>query len=717
MNTPTLDSINTILLRRQRAMIVAPGIAAANNHKLVGPRALASVAKHMEQLGFVPTAELWERLQTLDEAGLAHVNTSLVGTLRKLVGAKASMTPMYPNFPREVMEASEATLYINAMMHYIGDLLGLRIMPDIEKEPRSPLFKGLELKPIGLAAPDAAQVLAKQLMSVPTSLSATDKSDVTLIVTVFMAADGVEVASLMPEDIPHKENLCHVAATLLSDPVAADVLLRRYFKTATDVLRLAVSLSDGDVSLADKCKFKSFNRKTRRLLLALLERCKHLEEDMNRRREVFKRLGERLHPGEYQSRFPKAAAAFAVMRSAARVDTFASRVELALAKKDVSTAVKQLEMRPGELARRLDHLLRLESDGVQTVAAFERVCASVATPVLLQLIAHFQTRHEASGIRAFFPKGNVARVATVEEPLPALSQEPVSKVISAAKAALTDRFADRKSLGKVFIDPVLQDYPVPLGQRSASKSLRTLVRGSRLPLPDADTLRFFLWWKEGKVAGQHTGRVDVDLSAVFYDPQWQLRAHVAYTNLRETTINACHSGDITSAPKGACEFIDVDIVAALKAGIRYVVMSVYCFSTHSFVALPECYAGWMAREAPQSGEVFEPKTVVDRLDLAADKRIAVPAIIDLETRELLWCDMALSHQPKLHTNVEANERGLQHVARAMVSRVLPNLHDLLSLHVKARGESVVSRDEADVVFGPDGDLTPFDLDVIMSEYL
>ena len=137
---------------------------------------------------------------------------------------------------------------------------------------------------------------------------------------------------------------------------------------------------------------------------------------------------------------------------------------------------------------------------------------------------------------------------------------------------------------------------MPFSQRSASRSLRTLVRGSKVALPEGgDTLRFFLWWKEGSVAGKATGRVDIDLSAVLYDAQWRYKEHISYTNLKSDRYRAYHSGDITSAPNGAAEFIDLDMPSIVRAGGRYVLMSVLSFTRHPFVELPECFAGWMLR--------------------------------------------------------------------------------------------------------------------------
>ena len=135
---------------------------------------------------------------------------------------------------------------------------------------------------------------------------------------------------------------------------------------------------------------------------------------------------------------------------------------------------------------------------------------------------------------------------------------------------------------KVYIDEKLGSFPIPFSQRSGSKSLRQLTRGSRLPIPPGDVVRFFIWWKEGVVNGQPTGDVDIDLSAVMYDDKWNYLEHLSYTNLKSDKYRAFHSGDIISAPNGASEFIDLDIPSVLKYGGRYIVVSVFSFNGHLF---------------------------------------------------------------------------------------------------------------------------------------
>jgi len=219
------------------------------------------------------------------------------------------------------------------------------------------------------------------------------------------------------------------------------------------------------------------------------------------------------------------------------------------------------------------------------------------------------------------------------------------------------------------------------------------------------------------IDGNYAGRVDIDLSAIMYNKNWSYLEHISYTNLKSGRYQACHSGDITSAPNGASEFIDLHIPSITGYGGRYVVVSLFSYTRQPFCSIPECYAGWMARQNPDSGEIYSPKTVQDKIDLIANTKICIPVIMDLVDRQVVWTDIALTSNPNWQNNVEANSRGMALIGKAMTTLVKPNLYDLFELHAQARGSQVDDLEKADTVFALNKGVTPFDIDKIMSEYL
>src|SRR5262249_8751816 len=139
------------------------------------------------------------------------------------------------------------------------------------------------------------------------------------------------------------------------------------------------------------------------------------------------------------------------------------------------------------------------------------------------------------------------------------------------------------------------------------------------------------------------------------------------------------------------------------------------FTSQPYCDLPECFAGWMAREKPKSGEVFEARTVRDKIDLASDTTVSLPVIIDLEQFQVIWADVALRSSRWIN-NVQANGDNLARLARAMANLDRPNLYDLFLMHAEARGEPT-PEDGADAIFSVHEGVTPFDTDKILSEFL
>ncbi|MBA2943553.1 TerD family protein [Paenibacillus sp. CGMCC 1.16610] len=693
---------NTVYLRRSRKLIVHPG------HSRLPRTYIATAMKNIEYLGFTFSKELVEVLQTLSIETFTELYHQLVMDLKSLVGANVSFKPMYPNFPKQVMLTGEAELYLNAILHYLTFQLPEHVALD-----RFPLLDQVDLETIDLGSPANFDQSIRNLIEAKGSISETDKEDIEWVISTFD-----DLSTILPDEIPMKENVGFVVGALLTYQKANIKHIAKYMKTATDVLRLAVALSDGDVSLATNTKFRKFKRPERRLLLELLEQCGNRVEDMLRYKNRWIRLGEILHPADYKNKYEGCKEAFDILRNNKPFETFGGRVEHALRMQDTRLAADLLKNRAGEFARRLDHLLRINKDFKPIVAIFAEVAGHILTPVLLQVMAHFGHRKERHDLRTFFPKGNVAKAVAIPNTLPEIEDKACEMIVQTCKNTLMTRFAELPSLGDVYVDARLKQYVMPFSQRSASKALRTIVRGSRLEMPEGDTIRFFLWWKEGTVSGgKHTGRVDIDLSAVMYDEQWQYIEHISYTNLRSYKYNAAHSGDITSAPFGACEFIDLDIPSVIKYGGRYVVASLNAFTEQPYCDLPECFAGWMMRKHPNSGEIFEPSTVMDRIDIAADTRIAIPVILDLVEREIIWCDLALQNHPNYYNNVEGNQKGMVLMGKAMTSLIKPNLHDLFMLHAAARGRIVEDADSAQTVFSVKKGITPFDISKILAEFI
>lgn len=687
-----------LLLRRKNKLIVGEN---AGKRKL-SPQYVATINKNLESLGYAFSPEVLNALSKLDLDKLVVVYNKVVEVLKALKGVQ-NYKPMYPNFPQQVMDMSETELYTNAVLHYISSWVeditndsNFIWLPTYDKVTRKPLADKVKLTLIKLGKESDVDELFTNIISSNTSISQTDKDDL----KAYLSDNKIS----LPQEIPHKEVLAYVGSLLLGK-----VDMSKYFKTSTDVLRLAVAMSNGDVSLATQCKFRNFKRSERRYLLALLENTVNMTEDMLGWKNRWIKLGERLHPGEYQQ-FKAVNEAFDVLRNNKPFATFNSKVESGIINGELTQTVRLLKTKPGHFARRLDKILRETNKPNLVLNEFASVADQISVPVLLQLMAHFKSRNDNKSLRVFFPKGNVGKLQAIENELGVIKPKICDKAVDICEQVLIQNFSLLPKLGNCYIDDSLKDCLVPFSQRSASKSLRTLSRGSKLAFPKGNTIRFFIYWKQP--SGE---RVDIDLSSIGYADDWTSTGHISYFNLRDGV--GCHSGDITSAPNGASEFIDLNIEKMLKNGTRYVAMSVNSFTHQKYKDLPECFAGWMVRQEPKSGEIFEPKTVVDRADLTCEATACVPMVIDLKERKVIWLDMPNKVRRYTANNIASNYDTITLACKAFTELAKPTLYDLFTLHAKARGKIVKNKEKADMVYSLDGTVTPFDIDTIGAKYL
>ncbi|WP_171162413.1 MXAN_6230/SCO0854 family RING domain-containing protein [Streptomyces sp. I05A-00742] len=525
--------------------------------------------------------------------------------------------------------------------------------------------------------PDARDAAARDelagLLARTGALSPQDGDDL----DVLLAARDRTALDWLPAEVPGRETKARLLAWLLADPAAHPVTLpaaAALLTTATDVLRLLVVRSGGDAGLVDIPRFGPVPRPLRRALLSVLDGLdpELAAEDLRRHATAWKHAAERLHPFEHAARHPRAALAFAALRGFRLSDDrlshllraaaertpaavagkdgdvvtlplWASRVESALAAGDVPAALPLLAGRPGELLRRLDHVLRLATGpgggGPDAVlSALRPAAARVSPAVLLSALGELRTRGAGGRDRVFFPKGGTAKAHIVPDGRPALPADVVARTADLLTGEVLRRAGSLPPVDVAVVDTALDGVTAPFTERTASRALVTLPRGSELPVPDGRTLRLFLHWTESAASG----RTDLDLSTAMYDASWRHVGTCDYTNLRFRESAAVHSGDLTSAPPpdGASEFVDLDLDKLAAAGVRHVVAVVFSFNSVPFEDLAEGFAGLMLRDEPGgTGRVFDPRQVEQRFDLTGPARACVPLLVDVTGRTMRWLDV------------------------------------------------------------------------------
>ncbi len=578
------------------------------------------------------------------------------------------------------------------------------------------------------------------------AMSPVDVSALTAVVAHY----GERVVPWLPAKIPVKENSALVFGRLLQmlPPEQVLPLAKQHLKTATDVLRMIAVVSGADASLQGvpsykvvvraepgrwakmverlmtttwknhqhatelyvpftKKRFKvaRMSRAFRRALMSVMESfdAERLTEDMLRHRSYWVWVGETLHPHEYAKRFPKVARAFAILRKnapdgtpAPAFRTFASKVEGAIAARDVPSAVTLLRARPGDLARRFDHVLRVAAGDASTVAmvadTFTACVKSFSTPVLLTLWTTLPTRVAKAPVRMYWPKGGVTTGVAATDKRATLPPDVARNATAAVQAELLRRFAEKAAFPDFIVDDALATITVPFNERTASPSAVQLARGSRVPSEgDSKVVRLFLHWCEPK-GGYDT---DIDLSVALYDKDWKYVGVCSYYKL-DCVIDgrqiAKSAGDLQNAPfpDGATELVDLRRAEARAAGIRYAVMVVNAYAGMTFSQLERGYAGIMMRD-DDHGAHFDPRTVTLKFALQGENGMFMPLVFDVDDGVIHWMDVYSAGKIQFN-NVATSNADVSRICPTMMkyfaSGVRPTMRDLALLHAAARGTRV-----------------------------
>ncbi|WP_167399906.1 MXAN_6230/SCO0854 family RING domain-containing protein [Massilia violaceinigra] len=605
----------------------------------------------------------------------------------------------------------------------------------------------LKLIDLGASMDDTAQALVRAMCERKQAMSPADTDDFKALAGEY----GLRLLAWVPDQIPVRENIALLFGTLLQkcEPAAVLAAAAPHIGSATDVIRLIAAYSGADPSLQGQevyrqvpveqarryVRFKDWfvpdsywneqpsvpmrvsikrfkvaklARPLRRALLGLLEGMhpNALTEDMLRHRSYWVWLGQFLHPHEYHKRFPQVAFAFSVIRKKGpdgtpgpQFETFYAGLEQAVMRKDAMAMVTLLRQRPGELARRFDHALRVAAgDSAASSAvldAFAKCAPQFATPVLLTLRALLPTRLHAGETRIYWPKGSVATGFMAPDQRPPLPQETVNQAVALIERELLARFSSKPTVGDWLIDAALADIMVPFNERTASRSAIQLPRGSVLPVPPGKKARLFLHWCQPE-NGQ---RSDLDLSVAFYDDQWRFRGVCSYYQLTckgsDGSIIATSAGDLTDAPfpDGASEFVDLDCELARQNGVRYAVAVLNNYSGMPFEDLEHAFAGLMFRDDVQ-GAHFDPRTVALRFDLAGTNGVFLPMVFDLRENQLHWLDLYAPGGFEFN-NVATSTAAISAVCPAMIayfaSSIRMSMFHLALLHGAARAQRVILR--------------------------
>ncbi|KAB2368202.1 TerD family protein [Actinomadura montaniterrae] len=672
-----------------------------------GPGAGAAAARQFDaalmSAGFKLSRDLMERLSGMDEGAVLDTAVRVLATVRTMAGDHVRHNVYFRRFPRKVPGTVE--FWARCMQKWLLDPVS---GDDVRRAAAQGALNLLDFPDYGrylhtyeemLAAHDDLIASAKDRVTVLHLGGSLDREIEDLYVALAGSVTPLDAADLealrllaehcaggrQPDAIPVRENRAVVNLARLNAglPLLLD--------TVTDVLRLACALSDGDVTLAEPTRFRSPRRPLRRALLAGLDEVVRDSPaklgDVGPYREEWKRLGERLHPHEHPA-YPYAADVFAVARGEKAARSFAGRVEVLVGAGDVAGAARLLSSAPGMLFRSADRLLRTAESDRDRDAVFEALEAAAGGAsgrVVLSLREHLLNRLGKPG-RARVFANRLGRGAVVPDARPPLGGDVRKRLAALLDGEIARRLPEA---GHLLVDPDVLDVALPMSGKAAASGLGVLPRGSMSPV-EGELLRFFVYWKQAR----HT--TDFDLSALMLDGDFLNPAWLSYTSL--TQVGGAHSGDITAAPDGASEFIDLRL-GEVRA--RVIIPQVNVYSGEGFEQVAESFFGFMLRGAEQEGRPFEPRTVRMKSDLRGAGRVALPLAFlrgDDGRWRAKWLHLFLRGRPAFN-QVEGNRVTTAALVRAVAERRYLTVRYLTGLWA-SKGGTIEPWDGGRVPDGP-----------------
>lgn len=619
----------------------------AGNHEVSAVFYHAAVVE-MANLGFLVKVDQLEGMS-------ASALNNMIADARKVVGADRTMRPIYPGFPAQVQELSTATLIWEQIMHYWSGGTLLPDYPDVLRDglPLEDAVRGAREVQV-LTAGAAASRLITALTNKGVAMSEDERA--LLNGSVTLAHPSLDEVAEATREARNGENMqaLFTSVALVSKYNANDMIiaLAPSCKNTDQLLRLILAVAtlwvegrEADYELAvntladrkaSAVKMVNLSRPARR---AILVRLAALSADFKAdalitRVNLWRRVMRMVHP--YDVSLDEAARrAVDIIHSNIDHRTLNSLVEEGMENGDVETVVGLLtEHQPGNLLRRLVAILRLCTNKRQATALAGAVQTVGSNAAISTLISAYNGVIAVNSTQA-----RVTRVAGMRNTLLAadtrpMDEEAVTMVTDAIKAALEAALARKTApAGPVAVNGA---NAVPLVRRDLSITDRVMDRGqSMVPVGEGDTVRLFNHWRNNQGRSGY-----MDTGAVVLDGDFKEIAVVTWNTWNAHRAWSTYSGDCNVSPgNSAAEYIDVHLKALKKAhpSASWVAMTIQSWSGFPTNEV-DLIAGAMLRSKPNSGEVFDPRSLTTAFKPTTTATQSVPLAFNLATGQMVWLD-------------------------------------------------------------------------------
>lgn len=532
----------------------------------------------------------------------------------------------YAGFPQSVRAMSPDQRLFDQLLHYFiawvgGDEApaGVSLLePPVE---RLPFKESTETRDFTIVSEEeAAARLAQMVQELLCSTRPLSESQYDLVLAYIREFDYI------PAECASKDT----AVQLLLD--TRDVRFAAFMQLS-DVIRILDHLQHSVYGSEDLKKLNLRNQ-DRKFLTGILDTI-FREGDCNIRscfekKKVWNGLLHHLH---YKPATDTARTFVEGIRGDENLSVYAE-FERHMAEQEIREAVKVLRQGKGSgaLLRKLNYILSRCKDEADVRYVLRHL--HTGNPILLiQLMQQF-SMDAPEGARTFkFTRHNLLKVhkETPRERKHRQSHVPEhirEMILPLLKENLAELYAGK--LGKVYIDPAVARYALPLQETASSGGYGVLPRGSRMPIPAGKKIRCFTYWEQVN---------DIDLSAIGITYNGSQR-EFSWRSMWQQSEAIVFSGDNTRGFHGGSEFFDVGLEQFREKypDVQYLI---FCNNVYSGTPFSRCLckAGYMNRDLLDSGEIFEPKTVATSFQITCESTFAYLFAIDLDTREMVWLNI------------------------------------------------------------------------------
>ena len=714
------NSINSIAIRHLNGIYIAKNTT-NNVNETLSIEELATLIKKFEGYGYIFSKELAIAISKEERNVIIDKLKAVIKVIEDFKSDK-NYTVFYKNFPDEVINMSEVDIYINQILHYWIGYLPSNSENVIKEDVKpSKLVKARELN---LIDDEMIEKLFIDLLSSNVTLSEQYLDDVCVLTN----NKSIKELEKYMEYIQMKETLTTVSSYILKK----EGVLIGNFKTATDILRLIAKIS-GDELNNKHIHFAYFSRAELSQLMTKLENLQNPMPDIKRYSKpwhtFFKLYAKKINFHKYPKVRKVADMLFgdiSYMTERGKINEEIKRLPI-MSEENLDNFVKGFTIFYGDYVREILSLLNKakENQYEKLLLGLENCVAKVNTRILFQLydrIINLKAKDKTVP-RLVNSKGKWRKL---RESI-SLSDELLNRVLQIVEDGIKIQLKEKENLGKVYIDEDYKNIMLTTSEKDSNVSLKPMTRGSRIKFNlKAEVLRFFVAWKnldEKTLKELNTiyDRVDVDLSALTFNENLEFNDVVAYYNQKKSGF--AFSGDITNAPEGALEYIDVfDLERLKKKGNRYILMQIRSYNGYTFEEINSVYAGVMeltSIEAKEKKNMYS-TAITEGFQIVSSERTTNTILVDLKKYEYIWLDMNMDgYRLDVFQNALNYEEipYLNDMLRYFSRKQYITMYDLLKLNADVRGVLTKDKKEADVIFEKVDNKNNLALADILSNYL